>query len=186
MNIQTKLGSLFLVLLLTACTSNQGTVEDRRLAVQDMKTEVLNTLYSNKPDVRMQLPDAAGYAVFSNANVNLIFASVGGGYGLLRDNRSGQDIYMKMGELGLGFGAGVKDFRIVMVFHTAEALDRFLENGIAFGAQADAAAVADEQGVAFGGEVTVDNITIYQMTQSGLALQATIKGTRFWEDDELN
>ena len=73
-----------------------------------------------------------------------------------------------------------------MVFHTQDALDRFLENGIAFGAQADATAVADEQGIALGGEITLDNITIYQMTQAGLALQATVKGTRFWQDDELN
>ena len=186
MKTSLKMMALMLGLVLGACTSNQGSVEERRQVVQDMKTEVLETLYRNKPDVRTQLPDASGYAVFSNANVNLIFASVGGGYGLLRDNRSGQDIYMKMGELGLGIGAGIKDFRIVMVFHTDDALERFMENGVAFGAQADAAAVADEQGVAFGGEITVDNITTYQMTQSGLALQATIKGTRFWEDDELN
>mgnify|MGYP003624191662 CR=1 FL=1 len=178
--------SLLLCLVLTACTSTRGTVEERRQVVQDMKTDVLTELYREKPDVRTQIPGAAGYAVFSNANVNLIFASVGGGYGILQDNRSGQETYMKMGELGLGIGAGIKDFRIVMVFHTADALERFLENGIAVGAQADAAAVADDQGVAFGGEVTVDNITIYQMTRSGLALQATIKGTRFWEDDELN
>lgn len=177
---------LTLVLVLTACTSTQGSVEERRQAVQDMKTEVLDELYGVKPDVRGQLPDSAAYAVFSNANVNLIFASFGGGYGVLHDNRSGMDTYMKMGEIGLGFGAGIKDFRIVMVFHTAEALDRFMENGIAFGAQADAAAIADDQGVAFGGEITVDNITIYQMTQAGLALQATVKGTRFWEDEELN
>jgi lipid-binding SYLF domain-containing protein len=93
---------------------------------------------------------------------------------------------MRRGEFGIGFGTGIKDFRIVMVFHTQDALDRFLENGLVFGAQADAVAVADDQGVAFGGEITVDNITIYQMTQAGLALQATFKGTRFWEDAELN
>ena len=29
-------------------------------------------------------------------------------------------------------------------------------------------------------------MTIYQLTESGLALQATIKGTRFWKDDALN
>jgi hypothetical protein len=32
----------------------------------------------------------------------------------------------------------------------------------------------------------VDNVTVYQMTETGLALQATIKGTRFWEDEALN
>jgi hypothetical protein len=31
-----------------------------------------------------------------------------------------------------------------------------------------------------------DNITIYQLTESGLALQATVKGTKYWKDDALN
>ncbi len=177
---------LWLSLLLTACTSNQGSIAERQQAVQEMKTQVLTELYEVKPDVQGQVSQAAGYAVFSNANINLIFASFGGGYGVLQNNLTGQNTYMKMGEVGLGIGAGIKDFRIVMVFHTQDALNRFMENGIAFGAQADAAAVADDQGVAFGGEVTVDNITIYQMTKAGLALQATVKGTRFWEDEELN
>ena len=52
--------------------------------------------------------------------------------------------------------------------------------------QLDAAAKAKDKGDAIGGEITVDNITIYQLTESGLALQATIKGTKFWRDDALN
>ncbi len=182
----TKQTLILICILLSACASTQGSIAERQQAVQEMKTDVLSELYEVKPDVESQISQASGYAVFSNANINLIFASFGGGYGVLRNNQSGQDTYMKMGEVGLGFGAGIKDFRIVMVFHTQDALDRFMENGIAFGAQADAAAVANDQGVAFGGEVTVDNITIYQMTKAGLALQATLKGTRFWEDEELN
>jgi hypothetical protein len=27
---------------------------------------------------------------------------------------------------------------------------------------------------------------VYQLTQSGLALQATVKGTRYWQDADLN
>lgn len=181
-----KLLFILICLVLSACTTSGGSIAEKQQAVQDMKTQVLTELYEVKPDVEGQVSQATGYAVFSNANINLIFASFGGGYGVLRNNSTGQDTYMKMGEVGLGFGAGIKDFRILMVFHTQDALDRFMANGIAFGAQADAAAVADDQGVAFGGEVTVDNITIYQMTKAGLALQATIKGTRFWEDEELN
>ena len=59
-------------------------------------------------------------------------------------------------------------------------------HGWAFGAQADAAAKASDKGAAVGGEATVDNITIYQLTESGLALQATVKGTKYWKDNSLN
>ena len=151
-----------------------------------MKNEVLTDLYKIRPDVKSQIASAPGYAVFSNANVNLIFASFGGGYGVAKNNKTGKHTYMNMGEVGLGLGLGVKDFRGVFVFHNAEAMNRFVEHGWAFGAQADAAAKAVDKGAAVGGEVTVDNITIYQLTEAGLALQATIKGTKFWKDTSLN
>ena len=94
--------------------------------------------------------------------------------------------YMKMGEVGVGIGIGVKDYRLVMVFHTQDALDYFVKHGWSFGGQADAAAKAGEKGKAVGAEAIVNNISVYQMTESGLALQATIKGTKFWRDDALN
>ena len=79
-----------------------------------------------------------------------------------------------------------KDFRGIFVFHNAETMNRFIEEGWAFGGQADAAAKASDKGGAVGGEITVDNITIYQLTETGLALQATIKGTKYLKDDSLN
>jgi len=29
-------------------------------------------------------------------------------------------------------------------------------------------------------------ITIYQLTESGVSLQATVKGTKYWKDEALN
>lgn len=45
---------------------------------------------------------------------------------------------------------------------------------------------AGDLGAAIGGEAIIDNVTVYQLTQSGLALQSTIKGTRYWQDANLN
>jgi lipid-binding SYLF domain-containing protein len=151
-----------------------------------MRQEVLAELYGIKPDTRVQIGSASGYAVFSNANINLILASFGGGIGVLHDNDSGRDIYMRMGEVGIGLGAGVKDFRVVFIFHDDDAFERFMDVGFSVGGQVDAAAKAGDLGVAVGGEAVVDNVTVYQLTQSGLALQATVKGTRYWQDNDLN
>jgi hypothetical protein len=54
-------------------------------------------------------------------------------------------------------------------------MERFIRSGWEFGGHADAAAKAGDKGAAVGGEIVVDNITIYQLTESGLALQATVK-----------
>ena len=93
---------------------------------------------------------------------------------------------MNMGEAGIGFGLGVKDFRAVFIFHDSDTLRSFIDSGWEFGAHADAAAKAGEKGGAVGGEVLLDGVTVYQMTESGLALQATLKGTKYWKDSELN
>ncbi|MBU2427774.1 MAG: hypothetical protein KKA56_12930 [Gammaproteobacteria bacterium] len=175
-----------MILLLSGCASHQGkSVAEQRQSIENMRANTLNTLYREKPYAADTIERAAGYAVFSNANINLIFASAGGGYGVVHSN-NGVVTYMKMGELGVGLGLGAKDYRLVFVFHSQDALRRFVESGWAFGGQLDAAAKAKEKGDAIGGEITVDNITIYQLTETGLALQATIKGTKFWRDDALN
>jgi len=181
---------LFIVcqsLILGGCATMSGTTPaEKRQSILKMKDEVLTDLFKLKPDVRSQIKKAPGYAVFSNVNVNIIFASFGGGYGLAKQNATGKYTYMQMGEVGVGLGAGVKDFRVVMIFHTKSALLDFIKNGWAFGGQADAAAKATDKGGAVGAEVIMNNATIYQLTESGLALQATIKGTKYWKDKDLN
>ncbi len=172
---------------LAACATTSGTTPDeKRVAVQAMRQDVLTKLYRLKPEARSQVQGAPGYAVFSNANINIIFASFGGGYGIVRTQPTGRDVYMKMGEVGIGLGLGAKDFRAVFVFHDQATLERFITSGWEFGGHADAAAKAGDKGAAVGGEALVDNMTIYQLTESGLALQATVKGTKYWRDDELN
>lgn len=173
--------------LLTSCSTTRGkSGEEKRQAIQRMKQETLAGLYEKKPDVRAQIASAPGYAVFANANVYIIAVGLGGGYGVVENNKGGNSVYMKMGELGVGIGVGVKDYRLVMVFHNTQALEYFVNHGWSLGGQADAAAKAGDLGGAVGGEEVVNNVTVYQITESGLALQATIKGTKFWRDDSLN
>ena len=168
-----------------AITGNR-TVEQKRQAVLDMKNSILSELYRHKPDVKNQIANAAGYGVFSNANVKVVLVSAGGGYGVVKNNHTGRQTFMNMGELGVGLGLGAKDVRFVFVFHTQAALNRFIDYGWSFGVQGDAAAKAADKGGAVGGEVTADNVTVYQITENGLALQATVKGTKFWINETLN
>lgn len=179
--------TLILCLAIAACITNRGSSPaEKRAAIDEMKDQVLRDLYREKQSARAEVAAAPGYAVFSNANVNIVLASFGGGYGVVHNNATGEKIYMRMGEIGLGLGAGVKDYRIVFVFHDAQTLDDFVEQGWAFGAQADAAAKAGDKGAAVGSEAILDDVSVYQLTESGLALQATIKGTKYWKDDALN
>lgn len=185
--MRTSLFALATCVLVTGCMTTRGTTAaDKRKAVHEMKASVLEDLYRAKQSARAEIAAAPGYAVFSNASVNVILAGVGGGYGVVHNNATGADTYMKMGEIGIGLGAGVKDYRIVFVFHDAGTMNDFITNGWAFGGQADAAAKAGDKGAAIGGEAIIDRVTVYQLTESGLALQATLKGTKYWRDKDLN
>ena len=175
-----------MLVVLTACNAPGNTKNERRSHINTMHRDVLAQLYKAKPDSRNEIQSAPGYAVFSNVNLKVVLASVGNGFGVAVDNSTGGKTYMKMGEVGVGLGLGVKDFRAVFIFQTREALQRFIDQGWAFGGQADAAVKAEEKGVAAGGEVLLDDIKIYQLTESGLALQITVKGTKYWKDSELN
>ena len=94
---------------------------------------------------------------------------------------------MKMTTLGVGLGLGVKDFRGIFIFTERGALNRFVEEGWQAGGQADAVAKSGDKGAAFAGAIDVaPGIKLYQITVNGLALMATIQGTKFWKDDQLN
>ncbi|MDY6879636.1 MAG: hypothetical protein V2J25_10035 [Desulfatiglans sp.] len=182
-----RIGLCLLVILSIGCATTKGrTPQDKRQAILEMKNKTLSDLYKIRPSAQSQVEKAPGYGVFSNANVHIIFASFGGGYGVVKDSVTGKHTYMKMGEFGIGLGLGAKDFRAVFIFNDKNTLNKFIYSGWQFGGHADAAAKASDKGGAVGGEVLLDNITIYQLTESGLALQATVKGTKYWKDDSLN
>ncbi len=168
--------------------SPQGaSTQDKRQAILQMRSETLAKLYELEPYAKASIGKAAGYAVFSNVGVNLILLSTASGYGVVEDKSTGKRTYMKMASGGIGIGLGVKDFRGVFVFTSRDALEQFVESGWDASAQADAAAKAGEKGGAWAGAVDVaPGIKLYQITEHGLALQATIQGTKYWKDAELN
>ena len=116
--------------IIHCAASGAYTKADKRQALLDMKQEVLSELYRTKPGTSTKVANAPGYAVFSNANVNLIFASCSGAMVPSRTTALGQ-------------------------------------------------AYLHEKGGAVGGEILLDGVTVYQMTKSGLALQAAIKGAKY-------
>lgn len=177
-----------LAVILAGCMSPEGgTIAAKRADAAKMRRDTLAELYRDAPFAKQQIHKAVGYAVFSNVGVNLIFLSAGNGWGIARDNKTGKDVYMKMVSAGLGLGLGVKDFRGVFVFTTRDAFDTFVNHGWDASGQADAAAKSGKKGGAYAGAIDVGpGIKLYQLTEHGLALQATIQGTKYWKDDDLN
>lgn len=163
------------------------TPEQERHDILKMRDEVLATLYEDAPAARERIERSAGYAVFSNIGINLLVISTANGYGVAHDNATGKDTFMKMYSAGVGVGYGVKDFRAAFVFETQAALESFIVQGWQATAQTDAAAVSGDKGDAANYEIQLaPDVKLYQITETGLALQATLQGTRYVIDKDLN
>ncbi|KUE80911.1 hypothetical protein [Aeromonas schubertii] len=184
-----RIGMLLMILLLAGCAAKGETPAQKRSYVQQMRQEALSEFYREKPELRREVSAAQGYALFSSFNNNLLLVSAGSGFGVVRDNRTGKDTYMRMAMAGVGLGFGIKDFRALILFQDRVALQRFLESGWEAGGQADVAARSDDKGAAIISEAAsadLKGVRVYQMTKHGIALQATAQGYKYWPDDELN
>jgi len=165
-------------------------LEEKRAVVRKMRDEILAKLYAEHPEAKDKVKKAAGYGAFNNKNMNLFLLSTGHGYGVVVDNKTSKETFMAMGALGGGVGVGYKDLSVVFIFKKAEVITKFVESGWQFGGEADATAKAGDKGAAAAKEGAVDTganlFEIYQMTDTGVALQATVAGTKYWKDKKLN
>ena len=92
---------------------------------------------------------------------------------------------MKMLEVQAALGMGIKKFRTIFVFETKDAMDHFVNNGWEFGGQGTGAAKSGSKGGSYQGAVQVmPGVWMYQLTDKGLALELTGKGTKYYKADD--
>jgi lipid-binding SYLF domain-containing protein len=165
-----------------------GTPDEQRAEIRNVRDQTLAELYKVQPSAKGHLQKAAGYAVFSNFGMKILVAGGGSGRGIVIDNKTKKETFMKMAEVQAGLGFGVKNVRLIWVFDKPSDLNRFINSGWEIGAQTTASAkVAGQGGSVLAGAVSVmPGVWIYQLTDDGLALELTAKGTKYYKDDALN
>jgi lipid-binding SYLF domain-containing protein len=175
------------MILLSAFTVLAKTKEEKQAEARKKATQTLQRLYKAKPSAQAAIKKSAGYAVFNNGGAKILIAGAGKGSGIAVDNATQKVIYMKMREIQAGFGMGVKKFSTIFVFETKDGLERFINSGWEFGGQSTAAAKTGGSGGSLEGAASVSpGVWMYQLTDKGLALELTGKGTKYSKDDELN
>ena len=196
------------------------TEAEKKATVRKQSDEMLAQLFATKPELKKVLQKAAGYATFKQTSVNLFLLASANGYGMAVDNKTKKETFMRVMSLGGGVGLGVKDLRVIFVFHDPKVMKQFVDEGWQFGGQADAAAKYENTGAAaeqnvkgnvsfHDGAISTGSSTsaaagtkkadasgaqlatrggmeIYQFTESGVSLQATVSGTKYWKDSKLN
>lgn len=173
--------------LLGAAWGDEKSVEEQRAEVRETARGVLAQLYQVQPSAQAAVEQAAGYAVFSSFGMKLGVMGTGRGKGLAMNKADKREIFMKMFELQAGLGLGIKKFQLVWVFETPAAFEQFTASDFELGGQSTAAAKMGDKGGALQGAVVVaPGVWLYQLTDKGLALELTAKGTKYSKDEDLN
>jgi lipid-binding SYLF domain-containing protein len=191
--VKVVLALLFIVFIYNGFWDGKSIEEQRKENYEDryqriiVNNSILAQLYRYDSKAKDILLRSYGYATFTNIGLNVVLFSAEGGVGLAHSNHTGKNIYMNMVSGGLGFGLGVKDFSIILLFRNQKVFRSFVKNGWEANAQADITAIYDKKGISLNKAITIaPGIRMYKLTTSGLALQVTIQGSRYWRDEDLN
>jgi len=159
--------------------AEKAAARDARLK---LSAEALEKLYKIQPEARKAVESAPGYAVFDINSVYVILFVGQKGTGVLFDNSSKKTTFMSSSRVGTGPGAGKQRVFQIFVFKTKDALKQFVLTG---GLGGD---VSGSVSTGTGGSVRSFNpsIDVYQIPESGMAVQASWGGTVYSVDSDLN
>ena len=181
------LASLAMLAALSGCaTPKGGSPAEKRADAQRMRGEVLGTFYQAMPQMRAQIENAPGYGVFSGVGTQTIILASGNGFGIIRDNATGQDTYMRAIKLGGGLGVGAESVRAVVVSSAQLAVGVGVGDGVGVTGSAAAAAKVGDSGGSGAVVVTLPGMSIYRFTETGAMLGGAVQGVKIWPDEELN
>ena len=160
----------------------QTKADEKRAKIDRVAQETLDRLFADSPESKKLYDKAYAYAVFDNIKISLMI-SAGSGVGVAVTKKAGTRTYMRMGTAGLNIGLGGQKYQVVFLFENQGVFDTFVDKG--WEADANANAVLWKKGA--NAEATFRNgLAVYQLTGTGLMLQADIAGTKYWKNKKLN
>ena len=155
--------------------------EAERNARLQLASTGLEKLYALQPEARAAVEQSAGYAVFEVDSIYALLFVGQKGKGVLFDNSTKAPTFMLSTRAGTGPGIGKQKVFQVFVFKSRSAMEQFVMAGSA-GGDMGASVSTGTGGMTRSFNPSID---IYQIPESGLALQASWGGTLYTVDSQL-
>jgi lipid-binding SYLF domain-containing protein len=165
-----------------AVSGEDMTPDQVRAEIDANAESALSRLFTESKAAKEQFNASAGYALFDTRKFSFLITT-GTGSGVAVDKASGKRTYMKMATGGLNFGGGVKFYQIVFLFPDKATMNDFVENG--WSADTDVGAQSGDEGASIGMQLK-NGVVVHNLSDEGLVLAASLTGTKYWKDDDLN
>ncbi|HSB22215.1 MAG TPA: YSC84-related protein [Burkholderiaceae bacterium] len=186
MNFQKLLGLGVLSLSLLASGAFADDKAAKQAEVIKSTQATMERFYKAKPDLKAAVAKAPGYGVFTTYGVSFLIGG-SGGTGLVHDNKTRKNTFMKVGGASAGLQLGASQTEVLIVFRTAAAMTKFIDSG--WEATGTATASAGASGATAGGgrgETAMEDADTYTLTKNGLEVGVAASGSKFWKDKDLN
>ncbi len=155
--------------------------EELRRKIDASEADAMQRLGQQSSSAKALMEKSVAHAVFDTRKISLLLTSGFGAGGMV--DKDGKRTYMKMATGGVNVGYGIQSYRVIFLFPDQGSANDFLQSG--WDAGADAMAAANEDSADTGLKLK-NGVTVFKLDEKGLALSATLTGTKYWKDADLN
>ena len=177
MKLNTTLGGAIALaaMFLIGCSTAPKTTEGK----EDLETSAksaLSKMQATDSTIAGMIEKGNGYVIFPNAGKGAFVIGGGYGKGVVYDDAGMQIGFADITQLSAGAQIGGESFAELVVFENQDALNRFKNNEITFGA--NASAVIIKKGVGSASSFK-DGYAVYIMPKAGAMAEAAVAGQKF-------
>ena len=180
----TRLAQNFrLLVVVLAVTSLSGCAtlsadeqEEHRAELDEMGDRAIAKLLETRPEISELLEQCVGYAVIKMQVTKIPLIGGGGGYGVVRDQISGDRSYIKVSRFEVGGGMGTQKFKVIILFSDQKLLKRAITGSWHF--EAGPEAVAGESSIEDNLNKSGEGYSAFRIGESGAVATVTIRVAR--------
>lgn len=150
--------------------------------IDDVAAATLTSILAHSKGASSLFEKSYGYAVFDSRKASFLITT-GKGIGVAIAKGTEKRTYMHVATAGVNVGAGLQFYQGLFLFENKAAFDAFVNKGW----QADATAGATLGKASLEAQAKFTNgMAYYQISETGIMLDADITGTKYWKSRELN